>query len=89
MRNAPIFFPNCEYRDALLLSGLERLSDRRENLVKTLFEEIKCDNHVLHSLLQHRTISTQTRNSYPFILPNIKTSRSRRDFISYCLFKNY
>ena len=84
-----IIFPNVDYKNALILSGLDRLSVRREHLVKHLFNEIKGANHVLNHLLQHRTTFVPTRNNYPFVLPNFKTNRSRRDFISHCLFKNY
>ena len=84
-----IIFPNTDYATCLQLSGLQRLSERREILVRDLFNEIKCDNHVLNSLLPRRSISAPTRNSYPYVLPVFKTNRTRRDFISYCLFKRY
>ena len=84
-----IIFPNTDYITALQLSGLQRLSQRREILVRNLFNEIKCDSHVLNCLLQHRTTKAPTRNCYPFVLPVFKTNRCRRDFISYCILKKY
>ena len=84
-----IIFPDINYRDALLMSGLQTLSERRETLVKELFNEIKSDTHPLNSLLNRRLNHVPTRNNYPFNLPKLKTDRGRRDFISYCLLKLY
>jgi hypothetical protein len=36
-----IIWPNLSYADALSVSGVEKLSIRRENLVRTVFNEIK------------------------------------------------
>ena len=36
-----IIFPVLSYNDALKISGLERLSDRREKAAHELFKEIK------------------------------------------------
>ena len=80
-----IIFPNSDYSDALRVSGLQTLSERRESVVKDLFNEIKSDTHPLNSLLRHRLNNVSTRNNYPFTLPKLKTDRGRRDFISYCL----
>ena len=85
-----IIFPGSDYNDALQLSGLQTLSERRESLVKDSFSEIKCDTHPLNYLLHNRLNNNlPTRNNYPFTLPKLKTDRGRRDFISYCLLKLY
>ena len=82
-----IIFPNMSYNDALTASGLERLSERRERMTRELFQEIKKENHVLHSLLQRRKVDRILKNNYDFNIPRLKTFRSRRDFINYCLLK--
>jgi len=84
-----IIFPHSDYSEALRVSGLQTLSERRESLVKDLFNEIKSDTHSLNYLLHHRPNNVPTRNNYPFTLPKFKTDRGRRDFISYCLLKMY
>ena len=77
------------YNDALITSGLERLNERRERMIKDLFQEIKREGHALHSLLERRQVDRILKNSYDFNIPRLKTSRPRRDFINYCLSKQF
>ena len=77
------------YRDALVASNIEKLSDRREKLTTELFNQIKNPDHLLYSLLTRRTNIKGLKNNYKFLLPNTKTVRARRDFINYCLFMHH
>ena len=64
-----LIYPTLSYSEVLLLSGLEELGIRRERITKELFDEIKHENHVLHSLLPKRNPeSLRTRNPYPYII---------------------
>jgi len=47
-----IILPHLSYSDAIAVAGLERLSARRETAVIKLFNDIKKETHILHSLLQ-------------------------------------
>lgn len=81
-----IIFPDLSYREALAISGLERLNTRRENIVKGTFTEIKNPNHILYDLLVHRPANSfNTRNKYPFELPLAKTNRFSNSFFPYCV----
>jgi len=48
-----IIYPERTYTEAFLISGLNTLQSRRENMniTRDLFREIKDENHILHSLL--------------------------------------
>ena len=71
-----LIYPHLSYSDALEISGLEKLETRRETLTQILFQEIKNDKHVLHSLLPLRdTSSLRARNSYPYVIPITKPTR--------------
>ena len=85
-----LIYPTLSYSEALLLSGLEELGIRRERITKELFDEIKHENHVLHSLLPKRNPeSLRTRNPYPYIIAITKPTRFGRAFIPYCISKRY
>jgi hypothetical protein len=87
-----IIWPNLSYSDALSVSGVERLSVRRENLVRSVFNEIKQPTHVLNHLLPLKNSDatiTNTRDTYPFRTPRCRTERFSRSFIVYCLKKRY
>ena len=86
-----IIYPKLNYNEALRLSGLDRLSCRREVIVRNLFNQIKNSNHILNNLLPKRLKSNSDilRFSYPYIIPVGKTSRYRHSFISYCLLHRY
>jgi hypothetical protein len=85
-----IIYPELSYSDALLISGLDRLSDRRENIVRNLFREIQQPSHVLYNLLPLRpTHSTDIRDKYLYKLPVARTKRYSTSFIPYCIRKRY
>jgi hypothetical protein len=85
-----IIYPELSYSDALLISGLDRLSDRRENIVRNLFREIQQPSHVLYNLLPLRpTHSTDIRDKYLYKLPVARTKRYSTSFIPYCIKKRY
>ena len=63
---------------------------RRENIARDLFRVIKDDNHILHSLLPKREITSMAvSNSYPYKIPITKVSRYGRGFIPYCIAKGF
>ena len=79
-----IIFPDLSYNNALLKSGLERLSIRRERLSVKTFNEIKNSSHVLNHLLMQKQANesnVRTRDSYPYVLPNFRTDRALRSLI--------
>jgi len=52
------------------MSGLDTLQARRNNITRDFFCEIKDENHILHSLLSKREItSIDVRNLYPCKIP--------------------
>jgi hypothetical protein len=70
-----IIYPNLSYHDALFVSGLERLSVRRERITRVLFEDIQKPSHVLHTLLTYKlNHNFNTRDNYLFEIPPAKTA---------------
>jgi hypothetical protein len=85
-----IIYPNLSYHDALFVSGLERLSVRRERITRVLFEDIQKPSHVLHTLLTYKlNHNFNTRDSYLLEIPPAKTMRYSNSFIPYCIKKRY
>ena len=87
-----IIFPFSSYREALNISGLERLSARRERAAHDLFQQIKQPTHILHSLITVKEKSDSainTRESYPFVVPRPKTNRLSKSLVAYGLFKKW
>ncbi len=85
-----IIYPDLSYRDALFISGLERLCVRRENIVRDMFKDIQQSNHVLHNLLPaKRSPKFDSRYSYPYLLPVARTQRYSNSFLPYCIRKRY
>jgi len=90
LRSLRIICPERTYTEALLISGLNTLQSRLENITRDFFREIKDENHILHSFLPKRkTASMVIRNSYPYKIPIIKVSRYVRGFIPYCISKRF
>ena len=88
-----IYGYSYSYVDLLTLSGLQRLSERRESLCSKLFNSIVMQNtHCLHHLLPPKRevcaigVSTRAAFSNPFVLPRFKTERCRNEFINYSLY---
>ena len=56
-----IIFPLCSYNEALVESGLTKLSDRRQELVDKLFKNVlQNEQNKLHELLPARITCTLT-----------------------------
>ena len=82
-----IIYPALSYSDALELTGLPNLFNRRE--ANNLFDEI-CANpaHSLHKLLPDICTSTYPlRNQRTFIAPRCKTERCKDSFIMSFVFR--
>ncbi len=77
--------PHLCYDDALVCSGLEKLSARRVKLSRKAFVHIKSESHVLNHLLVRRTFDRNvvTRDAYPYCLPMSRTGRALKSIISY------
>ena len=87
-----ILFPDLSYKDSLQITGLELLSLRRESQVRKLFNEIKCEGHVLNNLLPANNVNNSSyrlRDTYPYKMPRARTDRLLRSFIWYCVRKRY
>ena len=81
-----LIYPDHSYREALVISGLERLSDRRDRLTRQLFDEMKNPAHILNTLLPLRQMpNNNIRRVYPYSLPKARTSRYTNCFIPYCI----
>ena len=76
-----IIFPFCSYNESLVESNLIKLSDRRQELVDKLFNEVvQSKQKKLHGLLP-ALLRTNLRNTRKF-RPVFKTKRFRFSFIS-------
>ena len=83
-------YPKLTYTEALLISGLDTLHARRENITRDLFREIKDGNHIPHSLLPKKEItSIAVRNLYPYKISITKVFRYGRGLIPYCIANNF
>ena len=79
-----IVFPDLSYNNALVKSGLEKRSIRRERLSIKTFNDIKSRSHALNRLLVRKSTderNVKTRNTYPYVLPLFKTERAVRSLI--------
>ena len=84
-----IIFPSLSYKEAISLSKLERLSDRREKAAHALFDQIKQPSHILNNLLTVKVIRRDTRDTYPFVIPCPKTNRLYKSLINYGLSRRW
>ena len=87
-----MIFPDLNYKEALFVSGLLKLSERREISARDLFNQIKRPEHTLNYLLTPKVShaifginNDKLRSCYPFEIPRAKTSRLNKSFIVYCL----
>ena len=77
-----IIFPLCSYNEALVESGLTKLSDRRQELVDKLFKNIlQNEQNKLHELLPARNTCTFNLRNRRKFKPAFKTNRFRSSFI--------
>ena len=91
-----IIFPELDYNDALFISGLQRLSVRRDVATRDLFNDVKHPDHVLHDLLIANTVpdrigltKEKLRVNYPYALPRANTNRLMRSFFAYCFIRRF
>ena len=84
-----IICPELSYNEALFVTGLEALTERREKAMRSTFANIKKPDNVLNSLLQlkptNQNNTRMRRKEYPYFIERAKTSRLNRSFISYCI----
>ena len=85
-----MIYPDLSYNQALFVSGLEKLFDRRLEATRNVFNGLKKPDNVLSDLLASCRISNVTernkdrlRNNYPYKLPRAKTSRLNRSFLAF------
>ncbi len=84
-----IIWPDLRYSEALDRAGLERLDIRRENCVRQTVEAMSDPCHILHDLLPRKIADRITRNTYPYVLPKIRTLRYLKSFIPHCVRNSY
>ncbi len=87
-----IIFPSLSYKEALRLTNLELLSDRREKASHVVFDQIKNPSNSLNNLLtvkEDRNFGATTRNIYPYVTPCPKTNRLSKSLIVYGLLKRW
>jgi len=79
---------NTDYSDALFITGLPTLADRREELTRRLFSQIQNPAHCLHYLLPNKrdpdTIA-KLRHAHSYPIPTVKTTRYKKSFTIYSL----
>ena len=83
---------DLSYNQALFVSGLEKLVDRRLEATRNIFNGLKKPDNVLSDLLSSCRISNVTernkdrlRNKYPYELQRAKTSRLNISFLAFCI----
>jgi len=86
-------FPALSYTESLSKCGLEQLDDRRDLITESLLRQIKEPKHLLHYLLPPVKVCHSQMvlrpPTYPFQIPLAKTSCYGRDFVPYCISKNF
>ena len=78
-----IIYPALSYADALSVTGLERLDDRRDRMVHELFNEVKRPGHALNTFMAVYAVDSNkplTHDSYPYKMPIARTAR----LFAYC-----
>ena len=79
-----IIFPLRSYNEALVESGLTKLSDRRQELVDKLFKNVlQNEQKRLHELLPARNTCTFNLRNMRKFKPAFKTNRFRSSFITF------
>jgi len=87
-----IIFPQLSYSEALDKSGLSRLDTRHEEITKQIFRQIKSSTHPLHYLISPPKVSSSQmilRPTYPYQISKCKKTRYGKDFIPYCIAREY
>lgn len=86
-RALKILLPWLSYNQALLMSGLERLSVRRERLCQSFFLELCESNHMLNYLLPINSNPRTLRKKFKYSLPKVRTNRLKNSPVYYGLFR--
>ena len=85
-----IFFHNIPYEEALKLSGLLTLKERREYMCKKLFEQMKSPKHKLNCLLPPiRNNEYNTRSKRKFDIIKTRTKRFSDSFVPFYVNTNF
>ena len=84
-----IIYPDCSYNEALLLTGLVPLYNRREFLCDKLFNSILSNpSHKLYSLLPPKNeCEVNLRSQHSFTTRRLHTIRTRNSFIYHYVHK--
>lgn len=84
-----IIYPDCSYNEALLLTGLVPLHNRREFLCDKLFNSILSNpSHKLYSLLPPKNeCEVNLRSQHSFTTRRLHTIRTRNSFIHHYVHK--
>ena len=79
-------YPGMDYTEALTISGLTSLSDRRTCLCRRLFENMQNSSHKLHHLLpMEKTNVHNLRSINKYEPKKCRTNRYKNSFVPYCL----
>ena len=82
-RASKIIHSDLSYSEALKMSELQRLHERRESITTRLYHEVANNPcHKLHSLLPKRNdCKYSLRNKRSFVVPRCKTDRCKNGFL--------
>ena len=82
-----VILPSITYELACDRLELPYLADRRKELCKTFFEQMKDPSHKLNDLLPPKRSNTYNfRRTATYPLPKCQTSRYKNSFVPWCLF---
>lgn len=83
-----MLFPEASYREALQMTGMPILYERRETLCKELFQSIcENNNHKLFNLLpplNNSEFDLKSKSKSKYILFTFKTNRFKKSYRSLC-----
>ena len=85
-RALSIAYPDMNYEDALKITQLDRLSERRKKSCARLFCNMKKSSHKLNYLLPPLRDDLRLRKVKKYELPKVRTERLKRSPINYLLF---
>ena len=80
-----MLYPKERYADALKLTGLQSLADRRDRLCRELFNSVSINNNhkLAVSLPPLNSNNINLRSTSKYDLPVLKTNRFKDSFINY------
>ncbi len=81
-----VIHPDKTYQEALECTNVPLLRDRREELCKSLFEDMTDPSHKMHHLVPPKRQSKYiTRNPKVYSVPVWRTDRPKKTFMTYAL----